>query len=121
MFRVRFLRHLHRATTAGVTVVTLTGGPRRYPTPHAIITRNGHWFRPTDEKNFNNDSICRGCGASGHFPYILDSTGRGRTCARPATDADLIAVLSDTPPAVPEEWLTTTSSEPKVSPGYSAG
>ncbi len=55
------------------------------------VTRRGHWYR-TDDVNdgLNNDTVCRGCGHHGHFPYILDY----EACSSPATAAGVAAALS---------------------------
>ncbi|MFE4177137.1 hypothetical protein ACFRR7_34740 [Streptomyces sp. NPDC056909] len=56
-----------------------------------VVTKRDHWYRTDDARNGNNDWICRGCGASGHFAYILDSHG---SCTKPATVDAICAVLS---------------------------
>jgi hypothetical protein len=39
-----------------------------------LRTVRGHHFALSDPRNPVNDHVCRGCGASGHFGYILDRT-----------------------------------------------
>lgn len=53
------------------------------------ITARGHWFRSDDAPNGNNDTVCRGCGASGHFAYILDAV----ECTAAMTDEQLAEIL----------------------------
>ncbi|MFC9431902.1 hypothetical protein [Streptomyces sp. NPDC056987] len=54
------------------------------------VTKRGHWYRSDDVRNGNNDSVCRGCPAAGHFDYILNGQG---FCPRPATADDIRAAL----------------------------
>ncbi|WP_046500036.1 hypothetical protein [Streptomyces odonnellii] len=54
------------------------------------VTKRGHWFRSDDVRNGNNDRVCRGCDADGHFAYILDYG----PCTAPATIDRIRAVLS---------------------------
>jgi hypothetical protein len=57
---------------------------------HARVTERGHWYRSDDEKDaFSNDTVCRGCGRTGHFDYILDY----RPCTAPASAADVLNLL----------------------------
>jgi len=55
------------------------------------VTARGHWYRLGDvPDSLHNDTVCRGCGHTGHFNYILDY----RLCTAPATAEDVLAALS---------------------------
>jgi len=55
------------------------------------VTARGHWYRLGDvPDSLHNDTVCRGCGHTGHFNYILDY----RVCTAPATADDVLAALS---------------------------
>lgn len=46
--------------------------PTRATSTTVLRTVRGHHFALGDPHNEVNDHVCRGCGASGHFGYILD-------------------------------------------------
>jgi hypothetical protein len=87
-------------TQAGVTYSTIGRDARgRFSDLPVIMvqTPRGHWYRSDDPKDpRHNDTLCRGCGARGHFNHILDRT----TCTVPAGDADIRAALGIGPTPV---------------------
>jgi hypothetical protein len=58
---------------------------------HGVVeTKRGHWYRTDDARDaFHNDTVCRGCGRTGHFDYILDYL----PCPKPATALQIHAAL----------------------------
>lgn len=62
----------------------------RWDAVRVTVTKHGHWYRTGDVPNRDNDTVCRGCGYSGHYDYILDY----QRCTRPATAEDVQAALS---------------------------
>ncbi len=55
-----------------------------------VVTARGHWYRLDDVRDgLHNDNVCRGCGYTGHFDYILDH----EPCRRPATATDVVVAF----------------------------
>ncbi|WP_069874479.1 RNA polymerase sigma factor [Streptomyces malaysiensis] len=73
------------------------------------VTRRGHWYRSDDERNGNNDRVCRGCGGSGHWDYILD--GANGDCPRPPAAEDIREALQVVP-WTPVELPTPVQARP---------
>lgn len=66
------------------------------------VSRHGHWFASSDEMNEMNDRACRGCGATGHWEYIIDSTAGDCPAAPSAADIrSALGVPSATPVEMP--------------------
>ena len=64
------------------------------------VSRRGHWFASCDEMTEMNDRACRGCGATGHWEYIIDSTAGD--CPAAPSAADIRSALG-VPAATPVE------------------
>ncbi|GAA2350655.1 RNA polymerase sigma factor [Streptomyces violaceusniger] len=92
---------LPRRTGRGGVWYTARQNAKGWPTSDRIdqvvldVTRRGHWYRSDDERNGNNDRVCRGCGGSGHWDYILDWANGD--CPRPPAAEDIREALQVVP------------------------
>ncbi|MEO6090650.1 MAG: hypothetical protein ABIQ18_46865 [Umezawaea sp.] len=55
-----------------------------------VRTVRSHHFAYSDPRNEVNDHVCRGCGASGHFGYLLDRT----PCTAPYVGAESLGEVA---------------------------
>ncbi|WP_030739352.1 hypothetical protein [Streptomyces sp. NRRL F-2890] len=63
------------------------------------VTRRGHWYGSTDQRNWLNNRVCRGagCTASGRIPSNLDYSLPGELCPDPPTAGNIRAALGVPP------------------------
>ena len=88
MARRLIVRHVGRRQTTYTAGRDTAGRWSRLPVT-VTVTVEGHWYRSDDPRNQHNDLVCRGCGHTGHFTYILDY----QPCTTPAGRHDIACAL----------------------------